>query len=713
MEQNRALILLIILIFLFFPSFPGSDHNLDTNGTIAQERYQLEVLRNSKWESPGNLTGLLSGEKTPPEVVREKWRGIREDLVGHSSRGVVVYRNATGSVSGSWCKLSFPELPTIRLPNVTYPNNFSTINTGKVTVNVEDMTQGFSLGVGVVKVSLRLGDNDGGNAVDFAALGVHFERQGLIVATTTSERYSGFFAVPHFMLDEAEFIQSKQLLLPLIEKEVKKMEETHYMDAMWLPGAGGMPTSTKPQCEYIVYLQLHPAQVLQDGRYNHQLGLDNAGLLREIEREMRFPTGISLPPPPPMEIAAMIYSPNCGTVMLAEGLEGEKVEQFYTKASRFALAAAAVAGVQMWLLIRQMNESNTLTTICRVSFWTITMMAVVDGYLFFSFMIIALFLKACFLNMVAASFCYLMLSAVLGMRFMVTTYKVHRQWRQPTSAVSQAPTPATTDNLPAPATSGVSTPVIIPGNQDSPVVSDAEVDAELGALHTRFYFTLLAILFFTLNAATWPPFFRNIVLCIVFLVVNSQWVPQIYRNVMRGCRKAFQWEFVFGTSVCRLAGVFYIFLYPKNIFHAEPNPKAAALIIGLVWVQCVVLVCQDLFGPRFLLPSHLLPPVYDYHPPLPADDEEAAQNTGTAIGGGGGGGGRRSYDCVICMQSIEVPTAGSTDGRDGDGGSSVGLLGRRQYMVTPCRHVFHSHCLEGWMRFRLQCPICRNRLPAL
>jgi len=28
-------------------------------------------------------------------------------------------------------------------------------------------------------------------------------------------------------------------------------------------------------------------------------------------------------------------------------------------------------------------------------------------------------------------------------------------------------------------------------------------------------------------------------------------------------------------------------------------------------------------------------------------------------------------------------------------------------MVTPCRHVFHSNCLEGWMRFRLQCPNCR------
>lgn len=57
------------------------------------------------------------------------------------------------------------------------------------------------------------------------------------------------------------------------------------------------------------------------------------------------------------------------------------------------------------------------------------------------------------------------------------------------------------------------------------------------------------------------------------------------------------------------------------------------------------------------------------------------------------------------MQSVEVPTISSENEAGRSGG--VGLLGRRGYMVTPCKHVFHSNCLEGWMRFRLQCPICR------
>jgi hypothetical protein len=66
------------------------------------------------------------------------------------------------------------------------------------------------------------------------------------------------------------------------------------------------------------------------------------------------------------------------------------------------------------------------------------------------------------------------------------------------------------------------------------------------------------------------------------------------------------------------------------------------------------------------------------------------------------------------MQDLEVPIveAGGS-AADASLGGSAGLLARRMYMVTPCRHIFHSACLEGWMKYRLQCPICRETLPPL
>ena len=34
-------------------------------------------------------------------------------------------------------------------------------------------------------------------------------------------------------------------------------------------------------------------------------------------------------------------------------------------------------------------------------------------------------------------------------------------------------------------------------------------------------------------------------------------------------------------------------------------------------------------------------------------------------------------------------------------------------MFTPCKHIFHSNCLQLWLETNLVCPICREALPHL
>lgn len=113
--------------------------------------------------------------------------------------------------------------------------------------------------------------------------------------------------------------------------------------------------------------------------------------IHEIEQELRRPTGAPVPPAPPIILSSIIYSPTCGFVLSTKGSEGLKVEKYYDKASNFALCAASVMIVQIWLLIRQMNESNTPSTVSRVSFWTMAMMSVVDGYLTIAFLAVSIF----------------------------------------------------------------------------------------------------------------------------------------------------------------------------------------------------------------------------------------------------------------------------------------------------------------------------------
>ncbi|KAK3350915.1 hypothetical protein B0H65DRAFT_103478 [Neurospora tetraspora] len=77
----------------------------------------------------------------------------------------------------------------------------------------------------------------------------------------------------------------------------------------------------------------------------------------------------------------------------------------------------------------------------------------------------------------------------------------------------------------------------------------------------------------------------------------------------------------------------------------------------------------------------------------------------------------RSVDCAICRELLEVPVFNNNKGSSGSSESAAsgitGVFARKAYMVTPCRHIFHTNCLEGWMKYRLQCPICREELPPL
>lgn len=525
--------------------------------------------------------------------------------------------------------------------------------------------------------------------------------------------------MPHFTASEAQYNESKTVLVASIEKAVQTMEETRTLDAApWISTDDPSP----PKCEYIVYGQMHPVvgAALDGQRWPLRT-------LRAIESEMRFPTGASVPAAPALRLSALIYSPNCGVALVADRLEGKPLWQLYHQITRLALAAAALAAAMAWTLIRQMNESNTLSTVSRVSFWTITMMAVADGYCFFMFMIVGLLVgPACFLPLIAASFGYLMLAAVFEMRFLVTTYRVQRQSAPPAPAPAPprpAPPAPSGGLLPLPVSAEPQLPVAPLPAAGSPTptpaataVTDEEVNSEISALHVKFYFAIVGIFFLTFYvASTWPPVSRDRLIQALLMLANSFWLPQVYRNAFRGSRKALQWEFVFGMSSLRLVPVLYVYLYPKNIFSVEPCPTAVMAIGGWLSLQCLMLLAQDAFGPRLLIPAHMLPAVYDYHSALVLADE-ADEEAGCAVAAGEDGG-DRAFDCVVCMQPVEVPTtaAGRHAAAPGDGGlapapAAVGLLGRRRrraYMVTPCKHVFHTPCLEGWMRFRLQCPICR------
>ncbi|CAK7566775.1 MAG: hypothetical protein SEPTF4163_004727 [Sporothrix epigloea] len=266
----------------------------------------------------------------------------------------------------------------------------------------------------------------------------------------------------------------------------------------------------------------------------------------------------------------------------------------------------------------------------------------------------------------------------------------------------------------------------------------------------------MVIMFSSLAASTWWASLRTIYCNLLAFVYLSMWVPQIVRNIERNSRRAFSWRFLVGQSVLRLMPLAYFYLKQDNIIYARSDWRSFGVLVGWVWLQLWVLAVQHELGPRFGIPSAWVPEAWEYHPVLREDNLEAGGlpiglvSTAAAADEGPAGASKRrssnpyqaglgagasagetslhhlpntniwTMDCAICCETLDVPVvrAGADDLSGPKSASSVtgsvtSVLARRQYMVTPCRHVFHTNCLEGWLRFRLQCPICREELPPL
>jgi hypothetical protein len=596
-------------------------------------------------------------------------------------------------------------------------------------------------------------------------------------------RFAGIFGLPQFSLSQETFSLSQNLLNETIRNAITA-EESNVFQAPSYPWTSTVDTlaglsSSVSHCEYIVWLQQHRSPSLN----SQLLGSKD---LSKIENELRHPNGASIPPPPPMRMSMLAFSPDCGFVLESKGppdlpprhdshLVGPKVEIHVRETRKVALIAASISVFQVLLMMRQMKDASTPSTIGRISLYTIAIMTMSDGFMLLVLLFVGIAYDAASVSLFAVSFFSAFGFFRLGLKLLLDIWTIQapeRRDRERATAQNNGQdslngstpaivvTPAGADLLPLPASAhpvnnSQPTQVILPPDQD---LDPNELDTgttenntnrvnnptrELSDFLSRFIFLFLSLIFLTLNSLSWPPRLRTIYIDGLAFVYVSLWIPQIYRNVLRNCLKALRWDFVLGQSFLRFTPILYFYCVPNNVLFVETDTNTALILASWLWFQILLLASQSIIGPRFFIKAAWAPEAYDYHPILRVGNDEEnstgnlpvgfsiatgaedAEPFGSESGGAGGrgrGGGAgtkqarvRVYDCAICMQAFEVPVVTTdSDGVESDGlKGGLDFLARRAYMVCPCRHVFHSACLEGWMKYRLQCPICREGLPPL
>ncbi|KAJ5091646.1 hypothetical protein NUU61_006516 [Penicillium alfredii] len=742
---------------------PPVDHWLPFAGLRSNDSYAWDLFPNVRSRAHHQLQSALSSAGLEPPIGLED--PDRSAPLNLTRLFLPVYRNATGKVRGDWVRRDEHRSSPLNTSAIAheheyFTHDFSTNITGSEGTFYFDLEEAgeeeLRIGDGLareVKANLAVESRDDWGSTWYLSLfGVHFPETGGIILSTSSEKFGGIFSLPHFALSPDTYELSHRLLLKSLSDTISEKQNRPATMFPWASLAGtGQVEFPAPKCEHIVYLQQHPVMVSDT--------VADRLLLERMENELRYPMGAPIPDPPLMVMSAVVFSPDCGYILETKGapefppsdslyLSGPKHEEYSKYAARLIFVVSAVFVGQITLLLRQIKEASTPSTRSRVSFYTIAFMALGDAFVS-TFIVLELYAAVSFLVLTMASFLAFLSVSYIGMKFMMEIWAVQEPERREQERAVNPPTPAVRPGtLPLPATAMRDTAVILPPDQDAPdddlepppatratPPTPRQIRSDVGAMYARFYLTLFGMIIISIWAFLLPRRLGSIYSRLLASIYLSFWVPQIYRNVMRNCRKALRWDFVVGQSILRLFPFLYFLTARGNVLFIRPDWTTALVMAGWMWIQAWALASQDILGPRFFVPRGWAPPAYDYHPILrdtSGSDEDLEAGGGDLSIASLRAGERdlvsetkdddkvRSrdrkkamFDCAICMQDIEVPVlpALSAPGASSvtDGASS--LLSRRAYMVTPCRHIFHTACLESWMRLRLQCPICRESVP--
>ncbi|OAY83646.1 transmembrane E3 ubiquitin-protein ligase 1-like [Ananas comosus] len=266
------------------------------------------------------------------------------------------------------------------------------------------------------------------------------------------------------------------------------------------------------------------------------------------------------------------------------------IEVYYNKAVNYTLMVTFISFLQVLLLIRQMEHSNTQSGAAKVSLLMIGQQAIMDAYLCLLHLTAGILVESLFNAFATAAFFKFVVFSIFEMRYLLAIWKASR-----------------------------------------PLNSGEGWEAmrrELSVLYSRFYGILLGgiLVMYELHNFLRP----------ILFIMYSFWIPQIVTNVIRDTRKPLHPYYVLGMTLTRLAIPLYIFGCPNNFMRIEADQKWCIFLVVFMGIQASILLLQHYLGSRWFIPRQILPEKYSYYRKLENNDTSQAT------------------DCVICMTAIDL-----------------------------------------------------------
>ncbi|EPX75199.1 ubiquitin-protein ligase E3 [Schizosaccharomyces octosporus yFS286] len=674
--RPSAPVVILLLLFIFFapvrriPSRNGDS----TEKSLEAERNWLSKIQNSTFlEAPEQVQQSMA---FPEQVLSE-----RNELYKSSAGPGASHLNHTSVVIGNWKKLSYDSFGNVS-PNVTWHKTLQSIlNSGKgqFSANLYEFPAADSNDFSFV---MNMENLNGTSVYQLAFYGDRLDKiNALLGATEVSPEFPGVDSIPWLFHEPSD-------------KKDLPFDGQEYFDALKNKSLGRIDDRINQISRGGWSPLLYEEESVSCRAYFYGFN-KNTGLSKEtlaaIENEYYHPQGVSMLKMPDVLFSGLIYSPDCNVAFTFSNYKGPRNFVFDAGLVRFSSFYIIVIFCQIFLLLRQMRI-NSPSYVQRLSFITIAIQACLDAFIAIFFLSINAVIERGYLPFVSIAFLSLIPSAMFTMRYLALILRVQNSNSPP------PPPPPQTQNNEAANTDGSEG-----GNNNTTNAQDALPQAagltqnerdqrDWSSVCLRFYFVILVVCIASLYSAVWPVTYRFYFISTLLFASYSFWVPQIIQNVKQGTSRSFSWVYILGLSLSRMYLPTFIFLFSETTLKFTPKYSHALALAFWMSLQVLILFAQDTLGPRFFLPKKLFPSssTYDYHPIIQAGDLEAFMQDANV--------------CPICIQPIELVSSGSTL-------NPASRIVRRNYMLTPCHHLFHRQCLLQWMESRSICPVCRCHLP--
>ena len=224
--------------------------------------------------------------------------------------------------------------------------------------------------------------------------------------------------------------------------------------------------------------------------------------------------------------------------------------------------------------------------------------------------------------------------------------------------------------------------------------------------------------------------FFNIKECItnfylILSIYTISWLSQILVSLCQNTRPPMSRLYILWNSISRLFLPIYMKGFDNNFFDLKPSYFKVILLVIIIITEVIILNLQKSLGPRIIIPKRFRKEnqIFDYYKDKVNIDKHVSHNP----------------ICVICLENlnfdvdenfnkIKKKTKPKTFGYKIMNILYLNalnekmkkwikyLLGKnlkKKYMITPCDHVYHTVCLERWMKQKNECPYCKAEIPSI